>query len=222
MSYIIPCYLSGFETLPWDDVIYIYIFPFVPLQTLFTLRGVSHSLHNCVTGYFEVCQRYDFTHVGHHFNSRAFKIVFSKNVGVRQLNLCNNRDWLVDGILQPVLQASHRLERINLTGCSTLTSRTVLTLASNCPLLRELDLSNCFWLESEQFKLLACKCQDLETVNVSGCWNLNDDAIVGLAESCKRLEMLFMISYKIFQSVIMLCSWGMLNTRSITIIPMWY
>ena len=168
------------------------------LQTLFILRSVSHSLHSCVTGYFQVCQDYDFTHVGPRFNSQSFRIALARNVAVRQLNLCNHRDWLVDDTLQHVLEANCKLAKINLTGCSTLTSLTVLTLASCCPLLKELDLSNCHWLESEQFDLLASKCQDLERVSVSGCWNLNDDAIVALADSCKRLAVL--PQYTEFQS----------------------
>ena len=181
------------------------------LQTLFILRSVSHSLHSCVTGYFQVCQDYDFTHVGPRFNSQSFRIALARNVAVRQLNLCNHRDWLVDDTLQHVLEANCKLAKINLTGCSTLTSLTVLTLASCCPLLKELDLSNCHWLESEQFDLLASKCQDLERVSVSGCWNLNDDAIVALADACKRLAVLpHVIIYRI---PIMLCSLGLHNVE---------
>ena len=163
-----------------------YIFPRVSLQTLYFLRRVSRSWNCCVAEYFRVCQSYDFTDVGTRFNVRAFRIALGRNVAVRQLILRNNRDWLVDGTLEPVLQANTRLTKLTLTRCSTLTSLTALTMATCCPSLRELDLSCCHWLESEQFGVLVCRCQGMEMLSVSGCWNLNDDAIMALADSCKR------------------------------------
>ena len=189
-------FLSAFDTLPWDDVIYIYIFPRVSLQTLFFLRRVNSNWNCCVAEYFRVCQCYDFTDVGPRFNVRAFRIALGRNVAVRRLNLSNNRDWLVDGTLQPVLQANSRLAKLNLTRCSTLTSLTVLTLATCCPLLKELDMSCCHWLESEQFSVLMRQCHGMESLSVSGCWNLNDDAIMALADSCKRLGKVVLIRAK--------------------------
>ncbi len=48
--------LTLFDMLPWEDVLYRWVFPCLPLPDIFQLRAASSQALDCVNQYFTCCR----------------------------------------------------------------------------------------------------------------------------------------------------------------------
>ena len=174
------------DAIPWQDVLYVYVFPRLSLKTLCRLLAVSRQLNDCVRRYFHVCTAFSLTEVGSRFNAVPFEKLTAGNTLIQSLALPNAGDWLSDSILKPVIDANCRLSKIDLTHCTMLSDASLATLSVGCPQLCYMCLRECKWVGSKAFVLLVQGCPLLEHVDVVGCWGLNDTAVTALATSCNR------------------------------------
>ena len=175
-----------FEILPWEDVIFMQIFRCLPLNSLFHIRGLSHMARTCVDQYFSRYPKVDLTLISKRFTAAAFQTVLCNNTMLQSLILRNCKDWLVDDVMKPVLLHETHLKEVDLTSCSSLSSMTVLRLATNAPKLQELYLRDCQWLSKEASMTVAMNCPMLQRLDLTGCWNLDDETIIAVSIHCKK------------------------------------
>ena len=174
------------DVLPWHDVLFRSIFPCLSLTTLFRLRQVNSQYKQCVEEYFSQCHKVNLCRVSVRFTITAFNILTKDNSQIRTLILRNSKSWLSDDLLIPVLKNNNKLQKIDLTNCTSLSNRSIQGMASNCPDLRELLLRDCHSLSLEGLTAIAFNCSKLEKVDLTACWEVNDEAVITLARLCTR------------------------------------
>ena len=76
--------------------------------------------------------------------------------------------------------------RLNLHGCSTLTSDMLSSILNVCPLLDRLDLNGCEMIDSATLKEAGRKCPQLTWLNLRGAVRANDLALKQLFSDLKK------------------------------------
>ncbi|KAI0237474.1 hypothetical protein LSAT2_011997 [Lamellibrachia satsuma] len=154
----------AFDTLPWDDIVYVYIFPLVSLQTLFILRSVSHSLHSCVTGYF---QELDLSNC-HWLESEQFNLLASKCQDLERVSVssCWN---LNDDAIVALADSCKRIRVLSVAKIFCLTDRSISNVARQCPQLEHLDLRGCWRITDDAVRFLSEYTKHLRVVQVREC-----------------------------------------------------
>ncbi|KAL4560219.1 hypothetical protein LXL04_032368 [Taraxacum kok-saghyz] len=102
-------------------------------------------------------------------DSGVFSLVKSSESGVTKLDLskCVN---LTDKIVSEISMAhGGTLEVLNLDGCGLITDASVVTIAQNCSLLRELDVSKSAITDFAIAALACAEHLNLQILSVSGC-----------------------------------------------------
>lgn len=172
--------------IPWDDVLFQYILPLLPLQTLFQLRRVCTTSLQMIKEYFSKTKDINIARIGGKVTADAFHILTHENTNLVRLNLRNSKAWLTDALLIPVLKCNSRLQLLDLTNCTSVTNAVLQCVAVNCSGLRKLILRDCVWLSPEGVTVIGLYCKDLETIDFTGCWNVNDESLSVLINSCPQ------------------------------------
>lgn len=167
-------------------MVFQYIFPFLPIQTLFALRQVSHVWHQVVRYYFSYTRCLDISHISIKLTAKAFDILTEENTNLVYINFANAKNVLTDKLLMPVFKNNPRLQSVDLTNCISLSNSSVQVLVSQCTDLRNLTLRDCVWLSPEGVSVIGLHCQELQTIDLSGCWNVNDEALIVLVKGCPK------------------------------------
>ena len=178
---------SQFEMLhlPWDDVIYKYMFPLLDLISLFRLRQMNSEWLKCVTSYFEQSK---FLHIvnSRKFTEAQFYIMTCDSYNLRSVRLRQCNDWLNDSVLLPCIVNNNNLERIDISGSTCLSGKSITSVSSCCPNLKELSLRDCHWLSDADLNSVSMKCLALERLDITGCWDITDSSIKNIATLCLR------------------------------------
>lgn len=176
--------------IPWEDVIFRYIMPCLPLQTKFQLRRVSKQCLEMVTLYFSINKTVNTCRIANKMTTGAMSIMTRNNTSLHDLVLRNSKDWLTDAVLRPILKQSPKLQRLDISNCSSVTNSTLQVLGVNCQNVRTVCLNDCHWVSVDGLTVLAIQCVNIESLDLTGCWGVNDEAITLLAMQCKKLQYL--------------------------------
>ena len=175
-----------FQILPWEDVIFKYIFNSLHIHTLCHLRAVSTTCLHCVQEYLKVKRTINLTWIPLRFNETAFRWLIDGNKSIRRLILRNSKGWMTDLLLQPVLESNKMIKHADFKNCTAISNNSILKLAENNPSLEIIGLQECVWLSVQALKGLSANSPNLHTVNLTGCWEINDDAVISLIHSCQK------------------------------------
>lgn len=173
-------YVTGLFSLPWEDVLFQCVFPFLSINELFMLRATSTLAHKCVQLYFSCFPVVNITRLGSRFNENTFRIITEYNCSIQRLVLRNCKNWLTDRLLVPVVGANHKLVSLDLTNCTSITNSSMQKVAISCPRLQEIRLRDCHWLSPDSVVVIGMNCHQLRLVDMTGCWEVNDDALIVL------------------------------------------
>lgn len=174
--------------IPWDDVLFQYILPLLPVQTLFQLRRVCKTSLHMIKEYFSQTKAINIARIGGKVTANAFHILTDENTNLVHLNLRNSKAWLTDDLLIPVLKCNPRLQSLDLTNCTSVSNVVLQCVAVSCLGLKKLILRDCVWLSPEGVTVIGLYCKDLDTVDFTGCWNVNDESLSVLVSSCPQLK----------------------------------
>lgn len=180
----------GFTDLPWEDIIFRYILPCLPLTCQFKLRSVSREFNELIRAYFQSCRTCNICRVVTQITPQAFQILTEDNTSLTSLVLRNGQNWLTDALLIPVLSNNSKLQKIDLTHCSSVSNICLQKISTSCFQLTSLSLRECHWVSESGMTVVLLNCPNLSQLDLTGCWLLNDDVIILIAQICKNLKYL--------------------------------
>ncbi|KAK7113188.1 F-box/LRR-repeat protein 15-like [Littorina saxatilis] len=178
--------------VPWEQVLCKHFLPFFLLKEVFQLRGVCSEFRDLVDCYFSLNFTVNTTSCSFDFSRNGFRVLTSRNFHLKELILCNARDWLSDGVLIAVLQNNPSLHTVDLSHCLNISDASVYALGANCHQVKHLSLRGCVWLSRQGLLSLMTNRLQLEHVDLSGCWDLSDDDIINLTADCSNIRYLML------------------------------
>ena len=94
-----------------------------------------------------------------------------------------------DAVLHSVIRHCRAsLEELSLAGCTNLTDRTLGTLLNELTGLRKLNIEGCSSVSSKGFVLRSIRCRRMTEFSCAGCIDVDDDAILRVFEACPALR----------------------------------
>lgn len=156
--------------------------PCLPLSTQFKLRIVSKEYKELVSTYFRSCRTCNICREGNIMTSKAFIILTDSNTSLTKLVLRNAKNWLTDGLLLPVLENCSKLQKIDLTNCSSISNNCLQTISTNCQQITSLMLRECHWVSEAGITSVLLNCSNITQLDLTGCWQLNDDVVELIAQ----------------------------------------
>ncbi|CAB3378274.1 Hypothetical predicted protein [Cloeon dipterum] len=124
------------------------------------------------------------------FTPAAFKVLSTKAINIRHLNLANCK-WITDELLAPVFENNKHLTFVNLSNiCTGLTAAALQPLILNCKELKILRLHNCHWVTHGSIEALSFHQTELEEIDLTSCSELGDTALTSLLEKFRNLRIL--------------------------------
>jgi F-box and leucine-rich repeat protein GRR1 len=106
---------------------------------------------------------------------------------IRRLNLAALADKVNDGSVMP-LAVCTRVERLTLTNCKGLTDSGLIALVENSHHLSALDISGDEQITEASIYAIADNCPRLQGLNISSCTKIAPESMVQLAKSCKYIK----------------------------------
>lgn len=106
---------------------------------------------------------------------------------VRRVNLSLLYPHVNDAVLVQ-LASCKRMERLTLSGSTSITDRGLGLLLDQCQSLVALDLSDCAQLTDIACLSISKNCRRLQGLNLSGCKNLASIGITAIAMECRELR----------------------------------
>ncbi|XP_068706410.1 F-box/LRR-repeat protein 15-like [Montipora capricornis] len=181
-----------FLSLPWEDVIFLHIFPHFTIPQLFNCRKVCKSFREACDSYFAWQKTLDCSQVSSRLTAKAFSLITQANSSLQVLVLKNCKSWLDEAVLVEILRRSTRLCELDLTACSSLTNLTLFTVAEFNLALKVLKLRECRWVSSDAIIQVSLCCTGLQRVDLTGCWEVTDSCVSSLASCCTGLDTLLL------------------------------
>jgi len=178
--------------LPWDTVSSYHILPYLNIKELFFLRAVSKSCLELVQTHFSLSFSINTSIYKDSFHQDAFRIVSQDTHCLKAMMLRNAKSWLNNELLLPVIADNPRLEKLDLTGCISLTGASVYSIGVRCKQLKHLSLRDCVWLVRDNFLPFVSNPRNLEYLDMTGCWNIDDDLVVNMAAAHPCLKHLLL------------------------------
>lgn len=108
---------------------------------------------------------------------------------VKRLNLAASAlaDKINDGSVAPLANCT-RVERLTLTNCRNLTDSGLVPLVQNSHSLLALDISGDDQISDTSVRTIAEHCRRLQGLNISGCRLITNESMIVLAESCRYIK----------------------------------
>lgn len=182
----------NFFNLPWEDVVFLHIFPHFTIPQLFKFRRVCRFFREACDSYFAWQRSLDCSLVSSRLTVSALTLITTANSSLRLLILKNCKSWLCDNVLVEILKRNSRLHVLDLTACSGVSNLALYTLAEFNPGLRVLKLRECRWVSSDAITQVSLCCTGLEHVDLTGCWEVMDACVSSLASCCSGLKTLLL------------------------------
>lgn len=176
--------------LPWEDVLVPHILSHLPLQQIVSLQRVSKQFQSLVQVYLANCRTFNFSVIGPCIPKEAFCAMLKENKVLQNLSLQNCSDWVTDKELLPVVGQNQHLQRVDMSGCASLTRHSLVAVSLSCSHLQHLGLAHCEWVDCLSLRSLADHCGGLRSIDLTACRQLKDDAICYLAKKCSALKSL--------------------------------
>jgi len=138
--------------LPWEDVLFDTLLPCLQPKDWLALSSTCKSCNRMVTEFIKQNKRLVFPPDSG--CARVFKLLtrHSVNLRVAGFPFCT---WLTDKLLQPVVEQNLLLERLDISGCSSLTDTLLLRVSVCLTRLTHLTLSHCSWVSGASIEFLA-------------------------------------------------------------------
>ncbi|GAB1599807.1 F-box/LRR-repeat protein 15-like [Argonauta hians] len=179
-----------FLDLPWEDVLWKQLLPYLSIRDLFSLRLVNSHCKRLVDGYFSSLRQLDLSTISDQISSTAFNIITANIQYLTCLNLKNCTQCVSEEVLINLIEYNPRLTKVSFKNCNSLSDRVLLTLSASCLHLTHLNLSHCTWLHNVGLITIAFKCHSLKYVNINSCLNITDESIRILVFNCHKLNTL--------------------------------
>jgi F-box and leucine-rich repeat protein GRR1 len=176
-------------TLPHE--ILLHIFKYVSVNPPDLRRSLTVCKAWCLCGVELLWHRPSFQRI-----SSLFKLIhiirkpdqtFPYASYVRRLSLSVLAADLEDSLFGR-LAVCTRLERLTLTGCTSITDDTIATVLTQTKHLVAADFSEVTQLTDKSIMAIAQNCPRLQGMNISGCKLVTSDAVALLAKNCKLLR----------------------------------
>ncbi|KAL8600092.1 hypothetical protein ACOMHN_051638 [Nucella lapillus] len=182
----------GLFDIPWEQVLCKHLLPHFSLKELFRMRGVCRQLRDLVDCHFSLAFTVSTSQYSAIFSTVAFDVLTRRNGCLKELVLCNARDWLTDDALVCVLQNNPNLVKIVLSNCLRISNASLYTIGACCRQVNSVSLRNCVWVSGSGLISLIANCLPLEHVDLCGCWDLSDEDVINLVMQCRRIKYLLL------------------------------
>ncbi|KAK7081094.1 hypothetical protein SK128_003682 [Halocaridina rubra] len=158
--------------LPWEDVIFRQIFPYLSVVDLCRLRRVCHGFLQLQTHYMASCTTLDMS-----------TYIMPEEAFQRITLPCRNLRWFsvqgsfgrTDESLIPIFKNNPNLLHVNLNMCQNLSGAALQTLVVHCKKLKSLHLADCPWFSRGGWQVITLHLKNLEYINANSCWDVDDD-----------------------------------------------
>lgn len=187
-----PNSCPNFLTLPWEDVIFLHVFPHLTIPQLFKCRRVCKFFREACDSYFAWQKTLDCSRVCSRLTASAFSLITTANSSLQVLILKNCKSWLDETVLVQILKRNNRLCELDLTACSGLTNLSLFTLAEFNRTIKVIKLRECRWVSSDAITQVSLCCGGLLHVDLTGCWEVTDSCVSSLASCCAGLKTLLL------------------------------
>lgn len=208
-------YLSDFEKtfldLPWQDVLWKQVLPYLSIKDLFSLRLVNSHCKRLSEGYFSSLKQLDISTVSDQITLTAFNIIIENTQNLTSLNLKNCTQCANEDTLVYLIERNTRLSKVSFKNCNALSDCVLLTLSTNCLHLTHLNLSHCTWLHNVGLVTIAFKCHSLKYLNISSCFNITDESIRILVFNCHKLVIIFHSSFLSLFLTLLFCLYFLIS-----------
>jgi hypothetical protein len=88
-----------------------------------------------------------------------------------------------------LVKKCHKITYLNLSMCTDITNESIIEVARNCPLLKELDIRCCNITDISIIEL-SKNCPKLETLEIGECTHVREYSIIELAKGCPNIKKL--------------------------------
>lgn len=103
--------------------------------------------------------------------------------------------WLTDDLLIPLLENNSKtLVEINLSGCDSLTEKSIQPIIIESKNLKKVNLSKCSWLTVGFFEVFIFHHSHVEELDLSGCYMLTERCLNLLLQKFRCLRVLCLAS----------------------------
>jgi len=138
--------------LPWEDVLFENLLPCLQPKDWLALSQTCKSCNKMVAEFTKQNKRLIFPPESG--CARVFKLLTRDSVNLRVVGFpfCT---WLTDELLQPVVEQNLLLERLDISGCTSLTDTLLLRVSVCLTRLTHLTLSHCSWVSGASIEFLA-------------------------------------------------------------------
>ena len=177
-----------FFHLPREDVVFQHVFSRLDIVQLFQCRRVCKLFKEICEAYFRAWKVLDCASVASRMTEQSFELITRDSTKLQQIILKYCKSWLRESSFVEILKRNDRVQKLDLTGCSSLTNVSLFSLASFCLSLKELWLRECRWVSVEALSQLAMNCNKLEFIDLTGCWQVTDNCVCLLATFCENLR----------------------------------
>ena len=174
--------------LPWQDVVYLHIFPKLHLTDLFRLRVASKTSHRCITWYLAVMKQLSLTYTGPKFNTDHLTAITRTSYMIQDLDLSAAKQWLQNDIVINIIRQNTSMETINIRGCVMLRLGLLEAIGMYCKQLKKANFGSCIHITDQEVLKMTQECTKLEHLDLSGCWNINNNTIIRTVHMCKQLR----------------------------------
>ncbi|KAK8753090.1 hypothetical protein OTU49_002421, partial [Cherax quadricarinatus] len=193
--------------LPWDDVVFQHIFPYLNVEDLCCLREVSKGFQKLFIDYMSTCKKLDLSDCT--MTNQYFQKITENCTNLQWLSVAKC-SWLSDEPLIALFNRNLHLHHVDLSACSGLTSAAlqsdlqhISTANSSDVDIQTLEQFFCKFsrlkvVELDKMELLtdvglhhlATNCTHIETLSVAGCWKLTDSGLKKVVNHCLKLKLL--------------------------------
>ncbi|XP_069946801.1 F-box/LRR-repeat protein 15 isoform X3 [Cherax quadricarinatus] len=149
--------------LPWDDVVFQHIFPYLNVEDLCCLREVSKGFQKLFIDYMSTCKKLDLSDCT--MTNQYFQKITENCTNLQWLSVAKC-SWLSDEPLIALFNRNLHLHHVDLSACSGLTSAALQILVIKCK-LKALLLANCQWLSLDCWKAIIQHQSDLQHISTA-------------------------------------------------------
>jgi len=138
--------------LPWEDVLFASILPHLEPDDWLALSCTCKAFNKMVKEFTKQNKRLVFQPESG--SAQIFQQLTRHSVSLRVAGFpfCT---WLTDELLQPVVENNLLLERLDISGCNSLTDTLLLRVSVCLTRLTHLNLSHCLWVSGASIDFLA-------------------------------------------------------------------
>lgn len=176
-----------FFNLPWEDVVFTNIIPYLKIKDLFNFRCCSKASKELIDKSMATIKIVNLSGNNSKNIVKIFSLLTSSANGIEVLNLAKC-EWLTDDRISAVLKTNPRISTLNLNECLNISPLGIHPAIVNCKKLKILKLSKCN-VSVGFIEMIALQQSHLEEVDFSENV-LSERSIIIFLHRAKRLKIL--------------------------------